>query len=72
MEWAKRKVAAHCCLLDPTKPYQKLPLHLLEPSLIFLSLLLKDWRWLASKCVTEVKCVCGPRPLYTLVNGQAY
>ena len=34
--------------------------------------LLKDWRWLASKCVTEVKFVCGPRPLYTLVNGQAY
>ncbi len=34
--------------------------------------LLKDWRWLASKCVTEVKCVFGPRPLYTLVNGQAY
>ena len=30
--------AAHCCLLDSTRPDQKLPLHLLEPSLIFLSL----------------------------------
>ena len=26
--------------------------------------------WLAN--VLQVKCVCGPRPLYTLVNGQAY
>ena len=36
--------AAHCCLLDPTRPYQKLPLHLLEPSLIFLSLYYNNMR----------------------------
>ena len=37
-------LAAHCCLLDPTRPYQKLPLHLLEPSLIFLSFYYNNMR----------------------------
>ena len=25
--------------------------------------MLKVWKWLASKCVTEGECECGPRPI---------